>query len=178
MLAFGRSLTRHSGPSSLVMAGETGRSERISSTGPSFPGITFTERIVTSVTCEPVGWGLDWAAAEAETRVTTTQQSRTSWGPIRDKTSFPVRSRILKARYHRQWSERSGGERTAGHQDSDRKSYSSITAATATLPAGPPLSTRTTLPLQRTRMLSVSVISGGRIRGNSMLEPAAIAEST
>src|SRR5437660_12104563 len=111
MLAFGRSITRRSGPSSLVMAGETGRSERICSTGPSFPGLTFTERLVTRVTCEPVGWGLDWAAAEADTRVTTTQQSRTSWGPIRDKTSPPVRSRLLKARHHGQGSQRRGGER-------------------------------------------------------------------
>src|SRR5439155_5439746 len=150
MLAFGRSITRRSGPSSLVMIGESGRSERISSTGPSFSGITFTERIVTLVRegRDAVAWGVDWAGLEAGTRATTTQQSRTSWGPIRDKTSFPVRSRILKARYHRQWSERSGGERTAGHQDSDRKSYSSITAANATLPSGPPLSSRTTLPLQ------------------------------
>src|ERR1700693_4351207 len=103
MLAFGRSITRRSGPSSLVMTGERGRLETISSTGPSLPGITLTERIVTRVAegCEAIAWGVDWAGLGAGTKATTTQQSRTSWGPIRDKTSFPLRSRIQKARYHR-----------------------------------------------------------------------------
>src|SRR5882672_10389653 len=59
---------------------------------------------------------------------------------------------------------------------SARNSYSSMTAATATLPS--PSSTRTTLPLQRTRMLSVRVISGGRVSVNSIMEPGAMAEST
>ena len=45
-----------------------------------------------------------------------------------------------------------------------------MTAATAILPWEP--STRTTLPLQRTWMLSVRVISGGKVRVNSMGEPA------
>jgi len=62
-------------------------------------------------------------------------------------------------------------------QASERNSYSSITAATATLPSGAPLSTRTTLPLQRTRMLSVKVISGGRVSVNSIGDPAVMAES-
>ena len=41
-----------------------------------------------------------------------------------------------------------------------------------------PSSTRTTLPLQRTRMLSVRVISGGRVRVNSMSGSRRMAEST
>src|SRR5208337_5303971 len=61
---------------------------------------------------------------------------------------------------------------------SERNSYSSMTAATATLPSESPASTRTTLPLHRTRMLSVKVISGGSVRVNSMADPAVIAEST
>src|SRR5208282_138404 len=67
-----------------------------------------------------------------------------------------------------------------GYEDytSARKSYSSITAATANRLAGAPPSTRTTRPLQRTRMLSVSVISGGRVRVKSIAEPAWMAEST
>src|ERR1039457_5467245 len=62
--------------------------------------------------------------------------------------------------------------------ESARNSYSSITAATAILPAGLLPSTRTTRPLQRTRMLSVSVISGGRVSVKSIAEPAWMAEST
>src|SRR5580658_9778890 len=70
------------------------------------------------------------------------------------------------------------GDQETGIHGSDRNSYSSMTAATATRPSLPPSSTRTTLPLHRTRMLSVKVISGGRVRVNSMFDPAAIAEST
>ncbi len=62
--------------------------------------------------------------------------------------------------------------------DSAKNSYSSITAATASLSEGFPPSTRTTRPLQRTRMLSVSVISGGKVKVKSMAEPAWIEEST
>src|SRR6266498_283300 len=54
---------------------------------------------------------------------------------------------------------------------SDRNSYSSITAAIGTLASARLASTRTTFPLQRTRMLSVSVISGGRVRVKSISEP-------
>src|SRR5450631_569726 len=61
---------------------------------------------------------------------------------------------------------------------SARNSYSSITAATDILVAGLPPSTRTTRPLQRTRMLSVNVISGGRVKVKSIAEPAWMAEST
>src|ERR1700720_25501 len=61
--------------------------------------------------------------------------------------------------------------------DSARNSYSSITAATGTFESARPLSTRTTLPLQRTRMLSVRVISGGRVRVNSIAEPALMGAS-
>ena len=56
---------------------------------------------------------------------------------------------------------------------SARNSYSSMTAATAILLLEPPLSTRTTRPLQRTRMLSVSVIfrwqGQGEIEGGAGL---------
>src|ERR1700694_6316198 len=61
--------------------------------------------------------------------------------------------------------------------ESGKNSYSSITAATAILLAVS-TSTRTTRPLQRTRMLSVNVISGGRVSVKSIGEPAVIAEST
>ena len=37
---------------------------------------------------------------KAGTRASTTETSRTSWGPRRDKTSFPVKQRILSAQYH------------------------------------------------------------------------------
>src|SRR5882757_3279988 len=57
-------------------------------------------------------------------------------------------------------------------QESARNSYSSMTAATAILPLVGPPSTRSTRPLQRTRILSVSVISGGRVNVKSMPEPA------
>src|ERR1700691_4644298 len=63
-------------------------------------------------------------------------------------------------------------------QVSARNSYSSIMAATAKLAVELPLSTRTTWPLQRTRMLSVSVISGGRVRVKSMADPLWMLEST
>ena len=56
---------------------------------------------------------------------------------------------------------------------SDRNSYSSITAATGTLASARLASTRTTFPLQRTRMLSVRVISGGRVRVKSISDPTA-----
>ena len=51
-------------------------------------------------------------------------------------------------------------------------------AATANLSEALPPSTRTTWPLQCTRMLSVSVISGGRVSVKSIAEPAWMAEST
>src|SRR5438309_2883716 len=178
MRALGRSITRRSGLSSLLMTGEMGRLDMISMVGPSFSGITLTERIITAggdvrPACAP-----DWAAAGKEMRTPTTWQTRTSWGPMRDKTSFP------KAKGSLGTISLGGKRREVTNKvrqqdyDSERNSYSSITAATATLSSALLLSTRTTLPLQRTRMLSVRVISGGRTRVNSMAEPAAIAEST
>src|SRR2546430_11648488 len=91
MRALGRSITRRSGLSSLLMTGEMGRLDMISMVGPSFSGITLTERIITAggdvrPACPP-----DWAAAGKEMRTPTTWQTRTSWGPMRDKTSFPRR---------------------------------------------------------------------------------------
>src|SRR3954462_8577332 len=62
-------------------------------------------------------------------------------------------------------------------QESARNSYSSITAATASFPLFGALSTRKTCPLQRTRMLSVRVISGGRVNVKSISEPAWMTES-
>src|SRR5689334_12192698 len=49
-----------------------------------------------------------------------------------------------------------------------RNSYFSIWAATAVRPSKAVLSTRTTLPRQRTRIDSVIVISGGNVRVNSI----------
>src|SRR2546423_13109224 len=99
MRALGRSITRRSGLSSLLMTGEMGRLDMISMVGPSFSGITLTERIITAggdvrPACAP-----DWAAAGKEMRTPTTWQTRTSWGPMRDKTSFP-RRRGHSERYH------------------------------------------------------------------------------
>src|SRR5438067_1635030 len=60
-----------------------------------------------------------------------------------------------------------------GPRGSAMKSYCSITAATPTSGPEPLLSTRTTLPWQRTRILSVSVTSGGSVIVNSMRDPSA-----
>ena len=73
---------------------------------------------------------------------------------------------------------KAGGKPLPKNQASDQNSYSSMTAATATFPFGLPWSSRTTLPLQWTRMLSVSVISAGNVSVNSIGDPAAIGAST
>src|ERR1700757_4839249 len=77
-----------------------------------------------------------------------------------------------------QKSRKHGGIGLPRDQDSDKNSYSSMTAATAILPFGAPSSRRTTVPLQRTRILSVNVISAGRVSVNSIDEPFAMGEST
>src|SRR5271155_4331157 len=58
-----------------------------------------------------------------------------------------------------------------------RNSYSSITAATAILPSAGPSSILTTRPLHCTRILSVSVISGGSVRVKPIGDPCSMGES-
>ena len=62
-------------------------------------------------------------------------------------------------------------------QLSGRNSYSSITAATASLPVTSGLSIRTTRPLHCTRILSVRVISGGSVSVKPMGDPCSMGES-
>ncbi len=52
-----------------------------------------------------------------------------------------------------------------------------MTAATAIFPFVGMGSTRTTLPLQRTRMASVRVIYGGRVSVNSIPDPVSMESS-
>lgn len=74
--------------------------------------------------------------------------------------------------------EKARGESASADYTSDRNSYSSITAATAIFPFCASSSRRTTVPLHRTRMLSVRVISAGRVKVNSIGDPVAMGEST
>src|SRR5208282_4295410 len=97
--------------------------------------------------------------------------------PFQYQLVTPTRELHGEGRMKKQSAEKNEKKR-ASYYESARNSYSSMTAATAILLAGLPPSTRTTRPLQRTRMLSVSVISGGRVSVKSMAEPAWLAEST
>src|ERR1700757_4849813 len=121
-----------------------------------------------------------WPAADPLAKApTVSTRDHNALELFRRKCFYPTRRwarlKIFKEGRNR---ESTGGSGFRGNHDSDRNSYSSITAATASLPLGPPSSSRTTVPLHFTRMLSVRVISAGSVNVNSIGEPVAIGEST
>ena len=136
--ALGRSMTRRDGFSNLLIVGAIGRLARISIAGPSHAEIIRTDCTeATSVLASNCGW--DCAAARGRTSHSSASAAACARMGKADilPEGFPTRTISSAGVAEKYWLGREGGKNYWA-SGSDRNSYSSMTAATATFPTEGP----------------------------------------